>query len=316
MIVKGRNRDTAWFAMLDGEWPARKAAFERWLRRDNFDGAGRQKESLTSLTPARGRMSAMGWIVHGVLSVAAGYVVISLVANAIHRWPSHDPRWKDAGGLFWPFGEIFRRHALHHRSFARFDRPAHRDGSLYALDIDGRVTAAMVALIAAPLLLVDWVSAVAMAAAVVLHNHVYNAIHSEMHAPRGRWFAGAALFRYYAWYHFLHHRHAATRFNSAFPLADWLLGTLGTATEFRPAGVRPTPYGPRKRAPKLMAAATGPAWRGERPFLAGDGRGDRRSLDAGQRATAGPTRALRPKAIYRDFIFRSVEIEASSCSSC
>jgi len=49
MIVKGRNRDTAWFAMLDSEWPARKAAFERWLRRDNFDGQGRQKESLTKL---------------------------------------------------------------------------------------------------------------------------------------------------------------------------------------------------------------------------------------------------------------------------
>ena len=31
MIVKGRNRDTAWFAMLDSEWPARKAAYERWL---------------------------------------------------------------------------------------------------------------------------------------------------------------------------------------------------------------------------------------------------------------------------------------------
>ena len=31
LIIKGRNRDTAWFAMLDSEWPARKAAFERWL---------------------------------------------------------------------------------------------------------------------------------------------------------------------------------------------------------------------------------------------------------------------------------------------
>jgi len=54
MIVKGRNRDTAWYAMLDSEWPARKAAFERWLRRDNFDGEGRQKESLTSLMPRGG----------------------------------------------------------------------------------------------------------------------------------------------------------------------------------------------------------------------------------------------------------------------
>jgi RimJ/RimL family protein N-acetyltransferase len=49
MIVKGRNRDTAWFAMLDGEWSARKAAFERWLAADNFDAQGRQKVSLVAL---------------------------------------------------------------------------------------------------------------------------------------------------------------------------------------------------------------------------------------------------------------------------
>jgi RimJ/RimL family protein N-acetyltransferase len=47
MIVKGRNRDTAWFAMLDSEWPARKAAFEQWLEPSNFDAAGGQKASLS-----------------------------------------------------------------------------------------------------------------------------------------------------------------------------------------------------------------------------------------------------------------------------
>jgi RimJ/RimL family protein N-acetyltransferase len=46
MIVKGRNRDTAWFAMLEEEWPARRAAFERWLDPANFDAQGRQKQSL------------------------------------------------------------------------------------------------------------------------------------------------------------------------------------------------------------------------------------------------------------------------------
>lgn len=46
MIVKGRSRDTAWFAMLDYEWPARKAAFERWLKPENFDAAGRQRKKL------------------------------------------------------------------------------------------------------------------------------------------------------------------------------------------------------------------------------------------------------------------------------
>lgn len=46
MIVKGRNRDTAWYSMLDGEWPARKAAFEKWLAPSNFDEEGRQIRPL------------------------------------------------------------------------------------------------------------------------------------------------------------------------------------------------------------------------------------------------------------------------------
>jgi len=49
MVVKGENRDTAWFSIIDGEWPARKAAFERWLSPDNFDKDGRQKQSLAAL---------------------------------------------------------------------------------------------------------------------------------------------------------------------------------------------------------------------------------------------------------------------------
>lgn len=46
MIMKGENRDTAWFSMLDGEWPAKKAEFERWLDPDNFDADGQQKTPL------------------------------------------------------------------------------------------------------------------------------------------------------------------------------------------------------------------------------------------------------------------------------
>jgi hypothetical protein len=48
MIIKGRNRDTAWFAMMDHEWPVRKAAFDRWLAADNFDTEGRQKKGLAA----------------------------------------------------------------------------------------------------------------------------------------------------------------------------------------------------------------------------------------------------------------------------
>jgi RimJ/RimL family protein N-acetyltransferase len=49
MIVKGRNRDTAWFSMTDGEWPSRKAVFEAWLSPDNFDENGRQRRPLAEL---------------------------------------------------------------------------------------------------------------------------------------------------------------------------------------------------------------------------------------------------------------------------
>ena len=52
LIVKGRNRDTAWFSMLDSEWSVRKAAFERWLAVENFDKDGRQKTSLAALNTA------------------------------------------------------------------------------------------------------------------------------------------------------------------------------------------------------------------------------------------------------------------------
>jgi RimJ/RimL family protein N-acetyltransferase len=49
MIVKGRNRDTAWYSILDGEWPAVNAGFEAWLDASNFDADGRQRASLGEL---------------------------------------------------------------------------------------------------------------------------------------------------------------------------------------------------------------------------------------------------------------------------
>ena len=57
MIVKGRNRDTAWFSMLDSEWPARKQAFEEWLRPENFDANGLQKSRLGRVSGGTDRSS-------------------------------------------------------------------------------------------------------------------------------------------------------------------------------------------------------------------------------------------------------------------
>lgn len=46
-VYKGRNRDTAWFAAIDAEWPVLRDAFERWLDPANFDGEGNQRSRLT-----------------------------------------------------------------------------------------------------------------------------------------------------------------------------------------------------------------------------------------------------------------------------
>jgi len=48
MIVKGRNRDTAWYSIIDRDWPAIKAAFESWLDPANFDSSGREKKKLAA----------------------------------------------------------------------------------------------------------------------------------------------------------------------------------------------------------------------------------------------------------------------------
>jgi len=52
VVNKGRNRDTLWFSIIDGEWPALKRAFETWLAPENFDEAGRQRRGLGELTRA------------------------------------------------------------------------------------------------------------------------------------------------------------------------------------------------------------------------------------------------------------------------
>ena len=51
VVYKGRNRDTAWYAITDGEWPAIRAAFERWLDPANFDAEGRQRQPLAARQP-------------------------------------------------------------------------------------------------------------------------------------------------------------------------------------------------------------------------------------------------------------------------
>jgi RimJ/RimL family protein N-acetyltransferase len=52
-VVKGRNRDTAWYSLIDVEWPQLSDRLQSWLAPDNFDDAGRQKSSLQLPDPSR-----------------------------------------------------------------------------------------------------------------------------------------------------------------------------------------------------------------------------------------------------------------------
>jgi RimJ/RimL family protein N-acetyltransferase len=49
MVVKGRNRDSAWYAIVDGDWPRVRSAFESWLDPENFDARGQQRRRLGEL---------------------------------------------------------------------------------------------------------------------------------------------------------------------------------------------------------------------------------------------------------------------------
>jgi len=49
VVYKGRNRDTAWFSIIDKDWPRIRTAFETWLNPDNFDAAGQQRRALATI---------------------------------------------------------------------------------------------------------------------------------------------------------------------------------------------------------------------------------------------------------------------------
>jgi RimJ/RimL family protein N-acetyltransferase len=71
MIVKGRNRDTAWYALLDAEWPAVRAAFEAWLAPANFDAGGRQRTPLRQRSTATAPAWPLAQQVSGTQSTAS-----------------------------------------------------------------------------------------------------------------------------------------------------------------------------------------------------------------------------------------------------
>ncbi|TQI73693.1 RimJ/RimL family protein N-acetyltransferase [Bosea sp. AK1] len=71
MVVKGANRDTAWFSMLDGEWPVRAQAFRRWLAPSNFDAQGQQKLALGAFNQIGGHAGTVALRRAGLADIPA-----------------------------------------------------------------------------------------------------------------------------------------------------------------------------------------------------------------------------------------------------
>jgi RimJ/RimL family protein N-acetyltransferase len=94
IIVKGRNRDTAWFSIIDKEWPTLRGAFERWLDPGNFDAAGTQLKRLSELTT----QASCAPVIRQASPAEAGIVASILTEAAEWLAERGEPLWK-AGEL-------------------------------------------------------------------------------------------------------------------------------------------------------------------------------------------------------------------------
>jgi len=101
-VVKGENRDTAWYSLLDGEWPQARAAFETWLAPENFDASGRQRTALSTLT-------ARTLVANGIRLERIGFEkrgqIEKIQAASYAR--TRDRTGDDPMPLGWDYGEIF-----------------------------------------------------------------------------------------------------------------------------------------------------------------------------------------------------------------
>ncbi|MGC3984435.1 MAG: GNAT family N-acetyltransferase [Pseudorhodoferax sp.] len=120
IVTKGRNRDTAWFAVIDGDWPAVRAAFQAWLAPDNFDADGHQRRGLAALREAHS-------------GDARADVQLRPLAAADHAaWL---PLWRG----YQSFYQVALGEALDARTWQRLLDPAEPMHAIGAFDAAGRL---------------------------------------------------------------------------------------------------------------------------------------------------------------------------------
>jgi len=179
-------------------------------------------------------LQIVGWFV-------AMVILMSLVEHQVHcRLMHKKPR-------FFPFRDLrarkrmFTSHAVeHHRQYRQHFHddpvPAGEDRGIRLNVAEGLIECLPVPLALVGISYVADVRFPLIGAAifpmvVALHHLIWNQVHLEMHKPENRFFAQWRIYKFMARHHFLHHRHPDKNFNVAFPIGDWIFGTVARADE-------------------------------------------------------------------------------------
>jgi hypothetical protein len=160
-------------------------------------------------------------------------VLMSLIEHQVHSRLMHKkPRYFFTRGLK-ARTRIFTSHAVeHHKQYRKnfHDDPVpHGEDRGIRLNLgEGLVESLPVSLVLACF---STTGAIMFPMVVCLHHVIWNQIHMEMHKPEKRFFSRWAAYRFVARHHYLHHRYPDKNFNVAFPVGDFVFGTIAVATE-------------------------------------------------------------------------------------
>jgi hypothetical protein len=175
------------------------------------------------------------WIfLHNAISLAIGFVLMSFIEYATHRWMLHKNlfvRWFPRAEIF---QEVLRDHAVnHHGHFYKcFNNEADPEGKYTGLFFPLGYYQLLMIFITVPMLFVDWVTAVYFSIFVVAHYVGWNQFHKAMHFDEKPWRLWKPWFTYVEYCHYLHHQHRNKNFNGFLPpVWDVLLGTKARETD-------------------------------------------------------------------------------------
>jgi len=173
-------------------------------------------------------------LVHNALSFANGFVLMSFIEYATHRWMLHKNTFIRAFPRVDTFKEVLRDHAVNHHAhyYKCFIHEADEEGKYTGLFFPLGYYQLLLIFIGLPLLYFDWITAMYFAAFVVGHYVLWNQFHKAMHFNEKPCRLFIWWFCYVEYCHYLHHQHRNKNFNGLLPpVWDVLLGTCAKETD-------------------------------------------------------------------------------------